>query len=81
MASTTTLAFTDVSLFANETRNRETLSTAEAMLGERFSEEFQAAGIEPVLTDVHRADEAAARYARGDLPHVPDRVHIGGGRH
>jgi len=47
MASTTTLAFTNVSLFANESRNRQTLSTAQAMLVHRFNEEFRAAGIEP----------------------------------
>jgi len=50
-------------------------------MGKGAFDRFQAAGIEPVLTDVHRADEAALRYAKGDLPNVPDRVHVGGGRH
>ena len=41
-------------------------------------ERFRMAGIEPVLTDALSVDEAALRYARGDLPHLPDRVHTGG---
>lgn len=38
-------------------------------------EKFREAGIEPVLTDAGRVDEAALRYARGDLPSLPDRLH------
>ena len=42
---------------------------------------FRAAGIDTVLTDEHRVDEAALRLARGDLPHLEERLHAGGGRH
>lgn len=41
---------------------------------------FQAAGIRPVLTDEMRVEAAAVRYAEGDLPDLPDRLH-GGGHH
>ncbi len=35
-------------------------------------------GLEVVATDERSVDEAALRYARGDLPHVDDLVHDGG---
>ncbi|MFH1330659.1 MAG: NifB/NifX family molybdenum-iron cluster-binding protein [Actinomycetota bacterium] len=42
---------------------------------------LRAAGIEPVLTDEIDIDTAAARYARGDLPNLADRLHEGRGEH
>ncbi len=41
-------------------------------------EKFRRAGIEPVLTDERSVDEAGARYSRGELPHLPERLHVGG---
>jgi predicted Fe-Mo cluster-binding NifX family protein len=38
-------------------------------------ESMRAQGIEPVITDVNDIDEAALRYARGDLPNLMDRLH------
>lgn len=38
------------------------------------------AGLEPVLTDARRVDEAAERYVRGDLPNLEDRLHTGHGQ-
>jgi predicted Fe-Mo cluster-binding NifX family protein len=36
-------------------------------------------GLEAIATDERSVDEAALRYARGDLPHHDDLVHAGGG--
>ena len=36
------------------------------------------AGLEPVLTDARRVEEAALRYARGDLPNLEGRLHVEG---
>jgi len=36
-------------------------------------------GLEAIATDERSVDEAALRYARGDLPHQDDLVHVGGG--
>ena len=42
---------------------------------------FQAAGIRAVLTDERSVEEAALRLSRGELPHLEDRLHAGGGHH
>ena len=36
---------------------------------------IQAAGIQPILTDVETIDEAVQAYVRGDLAHRNERVH------
>ena len=41
-------------------------------------ESLRARGIEPVLTDETDAAAACLRFARGDLPHLADRLHQGG---
>ncbi|MCB2224780.1 MAG: iron-molybdenum cofactor biosynthesis protein [Actinobacteria bacterium] len=42
---------------------------------------FTEAGIETILTDERSVEEAAARYAAGDLPHVERLLHRGRGGH
>jgi predicted Fe-Mo cluster-binding NifX family protein len=39
------------------------------------------AGVEAVLTDARRVDEAAERFVRGELPNLEDRLHTGHGHH
>ncbi len=58
MDSTSTLVFEEVALFANDSRNRQTLATMEAMLGERFGEGFRAVGIEPRFVVIEDSDGA-----------------------
>ena len=61
----------------------DTISDCQALIvggmGMGAFTKFQSAGIEAVLTDARSVDEAATRYERGDLPHLPDRLHGGGG--
>jgi predicted Fe-Mo cluster-binding NifX family protein len=44
-------------------------------------ESLRRSGIEPVLTDEGDPLTAALRYAAGDLPHQPRRLHAGGHGH
>ena len=47
-------------------------------MGEGAYGNLQRLGIEPVLTDARRVEEAALRYAAGDLPNLEERIHTGG---
>jgi predicted Fe-Mo cluster-binding NifX family protein len=46
-------------------------------MGEGAYGNLKRLGIEPVLTDARRVDEAALRYALGDLPSLDERIHTG----
>jgi predicted Fe-Mo cluster-binding NifX family protein len=57
----------------------ETIADCQALIaggmGWGAFESMQAHGIEPVVCDVPDIDEAALRYAQGDLPNLMERVH------
>jgi len=44
-------------------------------MGPGAFEHLRHQGVTPVLTDVRDPDEAALRYAAGELPHLPERMH------
>jgi predicted Fe-Mo cluster-binding NifX family protein len=46
-------------------------------MGRGAYENLKRVGVEPVLTDARRVDEAVLRYCRGDLPNLEDRLHDG----
>lgn len=66
----------------SETKHRamaETIGDCQALLtggmGWGAFESLRAYGIEPVVTDVSDVEEAALRYAHGDLPNLMERLH------
>jgi predicted Fe-Mo cluster-binding NifX family protein len=57
----------------------ETIGDCQALLtggmGWGAFESMRTRNIEPVVTDVRDVDEAALRFARGDLPNLMERLH------
>jgi predicted Fe-Mo cluster-binding NifX family protein len=57
----------------------ETIADCQALLsggmGWGAFESMRTYGIEPVVTDVSDVEEAALRYARGNLPNLMERLH------
>lgn len=46
-------------------------------MGRGAYENLKRVGVEPVLTDERRVDDAAMKYCRGDLPSLTVRIHDG----
>ena len=66
-------------------RSAELVSDCEALIaggmGRGAYENLKRVGVEPVLTDARRVDDAVLRYCRDDLPNLTERLHDGTGRH
>jgi len=66
-------------------RCAELLADCDALIaggmGRGAHDNLRRAGVESVLTDERYVEEAALRYAAGDLPSLEDRIHEGPGEH